>query len=483
MTHALDSPTPVIRGCAVAIAAGVMAALGACQSGYRSFEREVQAAVMAGEYDRAAAIAAAEAEDNAKDRINRVIYNLEAARLTQIAGDIESSRRFFALVQDDVRPYLDQRSEDKVTEALATTAVNQTTAIFTATPVDRIMASTLDAVNAMVLGDLADARVQLNLARDWQDDAVRRYRDTIERSEARIQTAAAQQGVPLSDRQIGGVLETGYAGLADLRAYADYQNPFASHLRAVFLLAAGVGPADTERARFELREVLAMEPRAADVVATDLEQADRAGPHPPTVWVYVMTGRAPRLEERRLDLPIFVGNVNYIAGALPNMAFHDDFVGTATVTASGDTAEAVPLADIDAMVAAEFKDRLPTIVAQEILSSTLKVGLTYSAGESGGSFAQLIGIIYQAASTSADTRTWRSLPKRILVARVPTPPDGQMTARVGPVETAIQVRPGQSHIVIITLPTPWAGRPSVLQASLTPGIGPRSSQETHHDDP
>lgn len=459
----------MVRMAGVALAS--VAACG-CQSGYRSFEREVQAAVMAGEYDRAAAIAAAEADGNARDRINRVVYNLEAARLAQIAGDLGASRHYFALVQADVRPYLDQRSEDKVTEALATTAVNQATAIFTATPVDRIMASALDAINAMAMGDLADARVQLNLARDWQDDAVQRYRNTIER---------AGDGAALNYRA-GGVIRTSYAGLEDLRAYAEYQNPFASHLRGVFLLGAGAGPADTERARFELREVLAMEPRAVDAVAPDLELADRAGPHPPTVWVYVMSGRAPRLEEIRLDLPILAGNVNYISGALPSLAFHDDFAGAATVTTDGGTADAVLLADVDAMVAAEFADRLPTIVAQEILSSTLKAGLTFGARESEGGWAQLVGIIYQAASTSADTRTWRSLPKRILLARVPTPPDGRLTARVGQAEARVRVAPGESHIVVVTVPTPWAGRPSVVQASLTPQSGPRTTKEFAHDD-
>lgn len=472
MPHAPHRLRPLIRMAAVGLAAAASAGLGACQSGYRSFERDVQAAVVAGDYDRAAAIAAAEADDNARDRINRVVYNLEAARLAQIAGDLEASRHYFALVQADVRPYLDQRSEDKVTEAVATTAVNQATAIFTATPVDRIMATALDAINAMALGDLADARVQLNLARDWQDDAVQRYRNTIER--------AGDGATP--DRRVGGVISTSYAGLEDRRAYADYQNPFASHLRAVFLLAAGAGPADTERARFELREVLAMEPRAAEAVEPDLELADRVGARPPTVWVYVMSGRAPRLEEMRLDLPIFAGNLNYISGALPSLAFHDNFAGAATVATDDATAEAVLLADVDAMVAAEFADRLPTIVAQEILSSTLKAGLTYGARESEGGWAQVLGIIYQAATTSADTRTWRSLPKRILLARAPTPPDGRLTVRVGQTEARVRVAPGESHIVVVTVPTPWVGRPSVVQASLTPGDGPRSSEEFAHDE-
>ena len=76
--------------------------------------------------------------------------------------------------------------------------------------------------------------------------------------------------------------------------------------------------------------------------------------------------------------------------------------------------EGVLLADVDAMVAADFSRRLPVIVMQEVLSAAIKTVGTWAAsqaaGDSGG-IVNLAGIIYQAVTTAADLRTWRTLPK------------------------------------------------------------------------
>ncbi len=457
---------PLLTACA--LAAPVMTGLTACQSGYRAFEEQLDQRIAAGDYAGARDLAVARAERRAGDEINRVIYNLEAARAAQMAGDLETSREFFARVHADVRPYLDEKAEAKVTEALATTAVNQTTATFRGTPVDRVMATALDAVNAIGLGDFEGARVRLNLAREWQEDAVRRYAGRIERSEERLAEDARRRGVNLDAGRIESIMGTHYADLADLRAYGEFRNPFASHLRGVFLMAAGGDATDLERARFELRQVLAMEPGVAPAVLPDLDRLEGLAEPGPTTWVYVMAGRAPRLEEFALHVPIPVGDVNYVAAAFPVLRFQDGVPGPVRVEAGGTVAEAALLADVDTMVAAEFRDRLPTIIAQELLSAGLKAGATYAARESGGSLAQLIGIIYQAATANADTRSWRTLPKRILLARAPTPEDGLLRVRIGASSWPVTVDPARSHIIVFTLPHPLAAGPSVVRAALAP---------------
>jgi hypothetical protein len=346
--------------------AAALPAAGGCQSGYRDFARSVDASIAAGDYRGAASLATARAEKKSGDRINRVVYNLEAARAAQLAGDYAASRDFFARAHDDVRPYLDEKAEAKITEAGATTLVNQTTAIYRATPVERIMAPTLDALNAMAMGDLDAARVRLNLARDWQQDAVRRYGKA---GASEIERDAAARGVPVREEGVMAAVAPYYSNLQDLSGYADYGNPFASHLRGVFLLATASDAGDLERARFELRQVVAMEPSAEPVVTPDLEAAASGGLSGPVVWVYFLTGRAPSLEEIRLDIPIPAGNVNYVAAAFPRLVINPDGVFSARVSGGGDSVGTVELADVDAMVAADFRRRLPTIVMQEVLEA------------------------------------------------------------------------------------------------------------------
>lgn len=466
----IRSPRPVW-----CLALGLGAAVGGgCQSGYRDFAQQLDQRVAAGDFAGAAQLAAARAEKAAGDRNNRVVYNLEAARATQMAGDLEASRDFFGRVHADVRPFLDTKAEDRVSQAVTTTVVNQTTSAFIGTPVDRIMATALNAINQMGVGDLEEARVQLNLTREWQEEAVRRLGGGAAPT-GDLEDEAKRQGVGVDADRVDGIMATHFAELADLRADSAFRNPFASHLRGVFLLATAADPSDTERARFELRQVLSMEPDALPAVGPDLDRIETGGAAAPTVWIYVMAGRGPWLDELRLDLPIPFGNVNYVSAAFPRLRFHDDSIGGVSVTAEGTESAAVLLADVDAMVGADFKARLPRIIMQEVLSSALKAGATYAAREQAGDWGQLIGILYQAFSTSADTRMWRTLPKRVLLARVPTPADGVLTARYAGVSEAIRVEPGRSHIIVLTVPHAGVRQPSVVRAALTPA---RTGQET-----
>lgn len=447
------------------LTAGVIffAALGGCQRGYRKYAEQLDQKVASGDYPSARELAVVKADKKAKDKVNRVIYNLEAARALQIDGDHEASIVYFTRVHEDVRPYLDEKAESKVTEGVATTAINQATATFRGTPVDRIMATTLNSINYMAIGDLAEARVQLNLARDWQEDAVRRYSDRIEQSDAELAKDAKKKGV-----EVDGILGEHYAELNDLRSYSDFQNPFASHLRGVFLISTASDFSDLDRARFELREVVGMEPQTAEMIAPDLNLIERGGSAEPMTWVYVMVGRGPWLEELAVFIPIPVGNVNFVSAAFPRIRFHEQPYGRVAVGTEGMSVEAVKLADLDSMVAAEFKGRLPRIIAQEILSATLKAAATYAAKESGGGVGQILGIVYQAASTSADTRSWRTLPQHVLLARLPTPPDGRILIDLAGYRTETFVEVGKSHIVVVTSPSPLV-TPSIVLASLSAG--------------
>lgn len=452
------------------IAAVALTLLTGCQSGYRNFAGTLDASLAAGDYAQAARFAAAAADEQTDSETNRVIYNLEAARAAQAAGDFRASREYFSRVHADVRPYLDTQAEAKFTEAGATTLVNQTTAIYRATPVERIMATALNAVNSIAMGDMQEARVQLNLTRDWQQDAVRRFGDTIDENTRRLENNAARQGVPLKENSVMAAVAPYYQGLDDMRGYADFGNPFASHLRGVFLLSRATGPADLEQARFDLRRAVAMSPQAARMVTPDLEAvATGSADAEPTIWIYFLTGRAASLEELRLDIPIPFGNVNYVSAAIPRLVTHDDFVPDFTVQTAAGTVDAVELADVDSMVGAEFGQRLPRIVMQEALSSALKAAATYAARDQGGGLAQLAGILYQALSTSADVRSWRGMPKRVMLARVPTPDNGRVQARAGAIDASFTVEPGKSHIVVITLPSSASRAASIVTAGLDTG--------------
>ncbi len=445
-----------------------------CQSAYRSDAKVLTRHWDRGDYSGAARSGTTAATANRNDDIDRVVYNLEAGRTAQAAGDIETSITFYDLAYQDVRPYLDTDAEDTVSEAVVTTAVNQTMATYRGTPNERILMSTLQALNYMELDDMESARIELNRAHDWQQDAERRYAKEIEREQQAAREEAEEEEVELDDDR-GNALPSSvashYAYLQDLRGYGAYRNPFPSHLRGIFLLARGADVGDLANARTDLNEVAGMSPDAMPMLEADLALADRP-PNtamPPITWIYFLPGRSPHKEELRLDIPIPVGKVNYVSAAFPRLVHNRNHHETLQVQGSDiETVTTLEIADNDRIVASEFNERLPTIVTQEIVSSAGKAAATWALSESAGSYGQIAGIIYQAASTSADTRSWRTMPAAIEVARVPTPADGTLDLVVDGRDLGqARVTPGECNILIVTHPSVNATSASIMNIQLT----------------
>lgn len=452
-----------------------------CQSAYRKASEQVATLEMNGQYGEAASVARSALRKNGKDKNNRVIYLLEAGRATQIAGELPASSEYYAEVYEILRPYLDTKAEARVTEAIATTVVNQTVAEYKGTVAERIMLNTLQALNMIAEGDYPAARVEFNRARDWQQDAVAKAQEQIEQSEKKLDSEAKKNGIPARSLKVPPQLRQAYEGLGDMRGYADWKNPFTSWLRAVFLLANATDDGDVGNARFDLRDVVSMNPDAAPLVDPDLEAIEQVRIKPRT-WVVFMSGLAPTLEEFRLDIPIPVGNVNYVAAAFPVLKPRSGAVRGLRLEADGETVDGVLLANMDAIVGADYQKRLPIIVAQEILSAALKTTATWAARESAGDagvYAQMAGIVYQAVTTAADLRTWKTLPKLIFAAGVATPASGTLTVRSrdGRVLAEPTIEPDAFNLVVIVLPSGAAPSAAVQSLRLDPG-GRRSPEAT-----
>lgn len=438
---------------ACAAALGVPAG---CQHDYRECSAKLDKALMCGDMAHAGDLAYAGFKGCGEGH-DHVVYAMDAGPVLLMNGRGRESAETLASAYDYVRPYLDTKAEASVSSGAAQLALNQTVATYRGTPVERILLNTMLAVNRLQAGDNAAARVELNRAEDWQKDAEARYAKAIEEDKDKATKKAKAQGIDLGAVMQNKELKDITEGLEDATEYAAFQSPWTSYLRAVFLLATGDAVGDRGTARSELRRVWEMCPECRPMVETDLVTAE-SGAASPTTWVFVMSGLSPRQEERKVRVPIPVGRGNfvYVVAAFPWLvpvgAFNDSF----EVSGGGRASPAVLLMDVDRNVKAEYKQRIAGIIAQELASSGIKAVGAYVLRESvkDNSFAFIAvaaaGVIAQEVSTSADLRIWRTLPKRIYIARVPSPADGKIvvSARGGPSVTVDVDSKGSNGVLV-----------------------------------
>ena len=458
----------------------------ACQSGYRNHAKTVDTSYRSGNYQQAASVAKTGADTRASDESERVIYHLEAARTAQVAGDYEVSTIHYEAAYEDVRPFLDTEAEDTISDGIATTAVNQAMRTYKSTPGERIMLNSMNSLNYLAMGDRDAARLELNRAGDWQQDAVLREEARIMVEQQAVEADAKKNNVEGAAKgDVPSNMKSYYSNLDNMSSYADYENPFTSHLRGIYLMTNGTDDGDRSNARLDLRKAVQTNPNCEPALREDLMVLENSQRHalPPTTWVYFMTGRAAYYEELEITVPIPVSEVPTATAAFPVLKTNEDHVRYLEIdTDEAGTVRSVELADIDGVVATDFRNRLPVIIGQELASTAAKAAATYGLSEGLGDWGTALGTVYQTGTAEADLRAWRTMPKEVQLCRVPTPANGKirLMGAGGRSLGTVNVIPNQSNIVVVTMPSAMAMSPSIMTAPLTgpmPQKTPRMASE------
>lgn len=360
----------------------------------------------------------------------------------------------------------DARPETSITEEVFASITSPLSVAYRGSPTDRVMAPAYRAINAMLLGDDATARSALNEAAIRQSLSIERRSAAIEQENQRARSLASgnRAGIDLS-RSVRGVqndpaIAAEFASLRAFEPYRGYVNPFAEMLHAVFRLAAPRDAADRDRGIALLRSVAGTVDNAYVTAALDDESSDRE-PRP-SVHVFFATGFCPWREEFRLDLPLFLVNdrVDYVGVSFPTLAFDADAVGWLNVETPDGISRTQLLADMDRLMASEFKEELPALLTRAIIATAVKTGASYgineaTRGESEGeqaanAIARIAAGLYLASQNRADTRSWATLPKCYQYARVQAPSAGEILLSTPDGQSAfIDVQPDSDTIVFV----------------------------------
>lgn len=344
--------------------------------------------------------------------------------------------------------------------------------------VDRVFTCLYKAIDFLAAGAEDKARVELNRAMQYQKNWLYDRRKDIEAARKRFAAdseryirsqkasiAGARErarlaAAPLADAQFCRYVAANCAfdpsrdgDLEKLAGAKAYLNPYALHLTGLFRWLAG----DSDRN--ELRDAAALARRSRTAQRDAAGRKARETPRD-QVWVYIEDGLCPRRREWRFSLPLYyipgaARYLPYVGMALPTLEYRA--AGAADWRVAGAPTEL--LADIDAMVKAEYDIYMKEALAREISRTVIRACMEIALGilaerhKNQDDFwaykAAQIGVaIWAAACTKADLRSWTALPKRVLVARVARPADGRLDISCGRHALTVALPPGNSIVFI-----------------------------------
>ena len=471
----------------------IMSLLGAGCASYTAQTQKVSQSFDLGNFQAAAAQITQEADKrgNSKDAI---IWRLEQGAVLRAAERFEESNQAFDKAEELVNKYEEAAKMSVSREALAT-VTNLTTLPYEGFAYDKIMMNTYKALNYLQMGDSEKARVEFNRAFQRQHNAVHINTKRIEKAieEGKKQNYNVDLAKVNRDGKFKSQFDNYYGDLEQFKAYAVYVNPLTVYLDGLYFMTHATGGSDLERSRKSFERVLGMlgENKYIRQDMETIEQVVNGKPISATTYVFFETGQSPEREQIRIDLPLFIitPGVPYVGAAFPKLKYRADYISALNVSYDGKTEDALLLSNMDAVVAREFKNELPTIITKTLIASAIKAGATYGAyagatdggrKNSGAGLAVLIaGALYQVAMNQADLRTWTTLPKEFQFCRIPTPADRKIELYPPDLGRKIPVVIDEGVVNVVWVKSVNRNSPlSVMQFKLKDAVKTVASPET-----
>lgn len=292
---------------------------------------------------------------------------------------------------------------------------------------DTLFVSYYQILSALAENRWSDARVIINQSYARQQKMSREYKNLINKKSESVQSAMdLEQDIRDNNAQWA--------------AYSDIMNPALMYLSGIYFLS----DSDFSTAETYLNRATGMTNNNS-YVTRDLELARNKTKPENTTWVFIENGFAPKLVEKRINIPWLVGpGISMITIAVAEPVFNNS-----TLNING----AKKIADVNAMFMTEFNEYSVNSALRSAAAAAARVVLQTSAYNSKSKFSPLLGLgatIFSIATTSADIRNWGVLPEYIYAIRTDTPKSGLLELKSGGnVVTSINMNKSGNNIVYI----------------------------------
>lgn len=450
------------RWARVLIAVGLTALAAGCNSYKANFANEYEM----GRYPQSEQTLRAEADGALESSSNgdHLIYSLELGTVQRTLNEVDASEKSF----DASWAYfakVDQQADLRIGRAAKAAVSNLAELAYEGYGYDRIMLGTYQALNYLQQGNNDFARAELKRVANAQQQIAQTKAAKMKQLQAEGAQSKNFNPQAVNDPSIQRQTASLYSDIPENTVRAAYLNAFSEYLQGIFYLHAGDAD-DQEVGRAALRSALNM--NASPYIQQDLDWLDLPPEQRPKVtYVIFESGMAPRREEIRIDIPVWVFNlvvhdtgVDYVGVAFPKLVpIPEQMDYVQSVTANG-TYPTQMIVNMDGVVAREFKDELPTVITRTFIAAGAKAALAYAANYATRNegllnlATRIATTAYQYTVNRADLRTWRTLPKTINMARFVTPADGRVTITSPGAGTLanVQVDPQQNNIIWLRAP-------------------------------
>ena len=367
-----------------------------------------------------------------------LLWELQAGAAMRAARNYEESNRLFDESEGILKHFDEETLAAGGIKTFGQLVVNDAACDYRGETYDGIMVNTYKALNFMAIGDMDNARIELNRADDRQRRAVELFAKNIKKQKEAIEKKKNEKGMngeafkkTIENPEINSLVEKKYPDLAEWKAYPDYVNPFSTYINGLYFLMEGKDSGDFNKSLDSLKRTAGMVEENSFIVQ-DMKLLKKivAGKKKisqvrPTVWIIFENGLGPKKTEFRLDIPLFLKKVQYVGIALPRLEMRTMAYDYLSIFSENKKiSQTKIISSMDRVIQSEFRKEYPGLVTRSVVSAFLKTYTQYEAGKKFGLLGSLAGAAYQAATTQADLRIWTSLPKEFQVARFSRPDNG-----------------------------------------------------------
>ena len=350
-----------------------------------------------------------------KKNDDTILWGIQGGSLARNCLDYKKSNTLFDKAESKYKTDVDLDSAvNNVGESAGAVLVNNNVMDYEGNTYEKVMVNTYKGLNFAQLGDSANARVEFNRALDRQRRAKSQYKKEIAEKQKELKKSAKEMKIAKNKKTQSAISKHYDGTFSGFKAYPDFINPFTTYISGIYFMLDG----DNRKARSILRDSMNMDPTNSQI-RSDYALSKKGSlkkSRQKYAWVIFENGQGMVKDEIKVDIPLFLVSKNafYTGIALPKLTERPKAYSHLSVNGKNTK----QICNMDNVIKTEFKKRLPGIVTEAVVGAVAKTVIQKQLSDEHAGLG-LLGAIYQAATNTADVRSWTSLPKNFQSVRVP----------------------------------------------------------------